>query len=306
MSNTPKVSVIIPTLNRPEIVLALVKDLLQEDYPDYEIVVVDSSAVVNTALQSMVAEHPKKVQYHHVEAKGTCHSRNVGVEHANGSIFLFLDDDTEVRDPLLLQKHVVNYADPEIGGVGGRVEDRNTQLNKEQSGRACWVDETGRVYANATGHERVEINAPRGGHMSFRAEAVHQAGGFDTQFVGNAMREETDFSLRVVKAGWKLVFDPTVTVVHLAYHSGGSRNAQRRQWYEDFFANEFYFMLKHFSRWQLPHFFLRKLRAILSCMFYYGKGHPDWLLTPYWGFRAGLRRYGMLKHKHENPPHHMA
>lgn len=284
--NKTTVSYVIPTLNRAESIRTLVDQLTQQDYQPLEIVVVDQSAQPDVTL----AQHPA-VRYLHIPPSGTTHARNVGVAQAIGDIIIFLDDDCRVTDPQFTAHHIDNYEDPTIGGVGGRVIDQDQQLNREQSGPVCWVSPSGRVYPNATGTARVMINAPRGGNMSFRRSLITAVGGFDEQFRGNAMREETDFSLRIVEAGNQIVFDPRLEVLHLALPHGGSRQSDRRQWYHDFFFNELYFFLKHFSRWYLPLFFWRKLRAILACMLYYGKGEPQWLATPFHGFRHALAAY---------------
>lgn len=287
------VSYIIPTLNRSASINELVSQLLRQQYDDFEIVIVDQSPEVDIALQQ---HSSSRIRYLHIPPSGTTHARNIGVEQAKGEIIIFLDDDCRVSDPRFTQYHVENYDDTEIGGVGGRVIDQDQTLNREQTGPVCWVSPSGRVYPNATGVERVLINAPRGGNMSFRRSVIQEVGGFDEQFRGNAMREETDFSLRVVEAGYDIMFDPRVEVLHLALHHGGSRNMNRRKWYYHFFYNELYFFLKHFSRIHLPIFFIRKTRPVLACMLYYGRARRDWLLTPYWGFRDAVRVYTQQRH----------
>ncbi len=293
---TPRFSVVIPSLNRPEALEALVRQFLEQDYPDFEVVIVDQSAVEHEGVKRL-AGHDARVRYLHIDRAGTCHARNVGVQAASGDLIFFVDDDSELPQCDLFAIHAENYSDEKIGGVGGRVVDRNQRLNREQSGPTCWVTPDGRVFPNATSNTRTMINAPRGGHMSYRKSVILAVGGFDEQFVGNAMREETDFSLRVVEAGNTIVFDPRATVIHLGLHSGGSRQRDRRQWYEDFFANELYFFLKHFSRQYLPRFFARKARAILSCMFFYGLGRPAWVKTPWIGFRLARERYEHLRER---------
>lgn len=283
----PFLSIVLPTVNRPDTVSALVGQLLNEEYPDFEIVVIDQSRTPNEHLRN----HPDgRVRYVRSDIVGTCHARNLGVAEARGDIVLFLDDDSEVSQMTLLSVHAENYRDPSISGVGGRVLDRNRQLNREQRGPVCTVSRTGRVFPNATGTVRQFITAPRGGHMSFRREAIQAVGGFDERFRGNAMREETDFSLRVVKAGRRIVFDPRAEVTHLALGHGGSRMAaDRLAWYRDFFYNEALFFHKHFPSVYLPFFLARKARAILACMLYYGRGRPAALALPWAAFADGWR-----------------
>lgn len=264
-----KISVVIPTVNRPRAILEVTKDLLIQSGIDFELLVVDQSQEDNQELVSL-SRRDSRLRYIHSHDVGTCRARNLGASQAASDIVVFFDDDVRIEDQVLLQKHVQNYHDATIGGVGGRVIDVNTALNRQQSGPVCQVSATGQVYANATSLTRQDIKAPRGGHMSFRRSVISQVGGFDERFRGNAMREETDFSLRTTRAGWRIVFDPTVTITHLAL-AGGSRTKERIAWYEDFFFNEFYFILKNFPIWVIGLTLVRKTRPILACAIYYGR-----------------------------------
>ncbi|MFH0952232.1 MAG: glycosyltransferase [Patescibacteria group bacterium] len=287
----PFISVVIPTLNRPESIVELVYQLLGQDYPGYEIVAVDQSKISNQPLQRMAEQYKSKIKHLVFKKTGTTGARNFGVAKSTGEIIIFLDDDCRVDQDNFIAQHASNYDDPAIGGVGGKVIDQNVKLNREQSGKVCWVTKTGKIYANAISDKRMNINAPRGGNMSYRKSAIRQAGGFDERFSGNAMREETDFSLRVVRSGNKIIYDPKTEVVHLGLTYGGSRQHDRLDWYYHFFHNEMLFYLKHFPKIYLPLLFFRKIRPVLVCMFYYGKGHPRALFIPVRGFIDGLRSY---------------
>lgn len=281
------VSAVIPTLNRPQAIIDIAKDFLAQEFSDLEVIVVDQTDRPNQALADL-ARQDSRLQVLRTDIPGTCHARNMGVSRASGEIIIFTDDDCRLPDQSFVTAHVRNYGDPKIGGVGGRVIDTNQRLNKEQSGRVCWVTPSGRIYGNASSVERQDINAPRGGNMSYRRHVILDVGGFDEHFRGNAMREETDFSLRVVRAGWRIVFDPAAPAQHLGL-PGGSRSRDRITWYEDFFFNESYFFLKHFRRRYLPLLLGRKTRAILACALYYGRLRPRALTTPWRAFGQAWR-----------------
>lgn len=277
----------IPTLNRAAAIVDVVRDLLQQDLPPAEIVIVDQSATANHELEQLAATAPI-IKIIRTSVRGTCHARNVGIAATTGEVVVFLDDDVRIPATQFLRHHLAAYTDETIGGVGGRVIDKNTTLNREQTGRVCTVTATGRIFANATSTVRQEINAPRGGNMSFRRVAMMEAGTFDETFRGNAMREETDFSLRVVRQGWRILYEPSAELIHLGL-AGGSRTADRLAWYRDFFFNESYFFLKHFSRWYLPLLLVRKIRPILACAFYYGRGRWLALRAPWTAFGEAWR-----------------
>ncbi len=278
-----KISVVIPTFNRSQAVIDLVHDLLKQDMSEFDIIVVDQTSEENIALIEIASQNPC-LKVLRPETVGTCHARNVGVAAAVGDVIVFFDDDCRVDDRSLLAKHVKNYIDDSVGGVAGRVIDKNLVVNREQSGRVCWVTATGKIYGSAMSTVRQDVNAPRGAHMSFRRTVIDQVGGWDEQFRGNAMREETDFSLRAVRSGWRIVYDPSVTVQHLGL-LGGSRSANRLRWYDDFFFNESYFFLKHFPTWYVPILIVRKARAIVACWLWYGRGRAAWFISPWKAWR---------------------
>lgn len=283
----PFVSVMIPTLNRPDAIIQIATDFLAQVYPSLEVIVVDQSQAVNQGL-ARLEQRDGRLKVIRTNVIGTCHARNLGVREAQGSIVVFSDDDNRIRDTSFVWQHIQNFGDPTIGGVGGRVLDRNTELNREQTGPVCTVTKTGKVFPNATSLTRQLINAPRGGNMSFRKSVILGVGGFDERFRGNAMREETDFSLRVVEGGWRIIYDPLASNEHLAL-AGGSRSSDRITWYEDFFFNESLFFLKHFPRRYLPILLFRKVRPMIICAVYYGRFQPRALTAPWRAFRQAWR-----------------
>ncbi len=282
MIEQPLLSVVVPTLNRPQAIVDLVHDFQTQDYPRFEMIVVDASTAENIQLAD-IAKNDSRLRVIRITTGGTCVARNTGVRAAQGAIIVFTDDDVRLADNKFLLAHSSHYDDENIAGVGGRVLDVNQELNREQTGPVCRVTKTGRIYPNATSTVSQDINAPRGGNMSFRKQIIVDVGMFDEQFRGNAMREETDFSLRVVEAGWRIVFEPRASLTHLAL-AGGSRTADRLTWYRDFFFNENYFFLKHFPNRYLPMLLVRKARAMAACWLYYGHGKISWLLAPWQSF----------------------
>ena len=93
------VSVIIPTRNRPQLVLRAVRSALNQTYQHLEvIVVVDGPDVAtNEALNTVVDERLKVVALDH--SIGGSDARNKGVQHAGGQWVAFLDDDDEWLAP---------------------------------------------------------------------------------------------------------------------------------------------------------------------------------------------------------------
>ena len=115
----------------------------------------------------------------------------------------------------------------------------------------------------------------------------------DEQFTGNAIRLESDLSLRAKKLGYKILFEPTAVVIHHRAPTGGARKSEGRlQWYLDYFSNETYFYLKHRPKILVIVFWITKLNWVIRCMFGIGREVSfRSFYTPFAGMIDGVRKY---------------
>src|SRR6185503_8182811 len=114
-----RVSLVLPTLDRPQAIYNLLRHLEHQTVAPYEIVVVDQSAQPDERV-AFHAVANSRVRHYRIAERGLPNARNVGVGLATGDVVLFLDDDS-IPDPDLIRFHAEAYADREVGGVGGRV-----------------------------------------------------------------------------------------------------------------------------------------------------------------------------------------
>src|SRR5580765_8421565 len=119
MDSMLRISVVLPTLNRPEAIYNLLRHLEHQTLRPFEIVVVDQSDAADPRVAAYAAEHPL-VRLHRIPVKGLPNARNVGVGLAKGDAILFLDDDS-IPDADLVRFHAEAYADPAVAGAGGQV-----------------------------------------------------------------------------------------------------------------------------------------------------------------------------------------
>jgi glycosyltransferase involved in cell wall biosynthesis len=95
METSPGVSVVIPTRNRPELVLRAVRSALSQTYKNLEIVVVVDGPDVET-VKAVTDLGESRVRVRHLtESVGGAEARNEGVRAALGEWIAFLDDDDE-------------------------------------------------------------------------------------------------------------------------------------------------------------------------------------------------------------------
>ena len=97
-----KISVIIPTFNRADILKICLEKLSKQEGVDFEIIVVDDGSTDHTA--DIVREF-LKVQYIKQESAHQAVARNRGVKNATGEIILFIGDDILI-EPNFLKYHL--------------------------------------------------------------------------------------------------------------------------------------------------------------------------------------------------------
>lgn len=291
MSRT--VSVVIPTLNRPEALRQTLLDLAQQTRPADEIIVVDQSRddQGNLLDQSVaVAEFPK-VRYLQQPEPNAQKARNRAICEARGEILLLLDDDVRLA-PTFIEAHLHNYeSDPALDGVVGQVLLAGQKPTAELPPSYSWPNNGWMFFPLNFAERRPTINWPSC-NASVRRDLARKVGGFDEHFARNAC-DDTEFSWRLHLAGARLVFDPIPSVLHLQVASGGQRprGVNRFVWGDtEYWGVLFYFWRKCFGVrrvwrhvwWYVRHLVFRK--AVLL--------RPHWFVVNCYHVIAGYRWAG--------------
>jgi len=230
-----------------------VRQVVASSYVDFELIIVDQSDPEQRAAnEALVKElNDERIVYMHLVQKGLPNARNEGMAVARGEIWLFLDDDVIFIGDVL-GAHVACYSDSSVGGVTGRIVERTVRPNVDETKNE--ITPGGRVLTNLWGADSCEIQTLKGANMSYRASAARSVKGFDRQYTGTALLEDTDYSERVRRAGWRLIFEPKAELVHLSALHGGVRveDALRTEYWR--FRNCCYFILKYRGLNHLPLF----------------------------------------------------
>ena len=265
----PKISVVIPTYQREDALKDSIEDVLQQEYPDFEVLVVDQTQThqpeVQAYLEAKIATG--EIQYFRVSWASLPGARNYAVRRATGDIILFIDDDVKLPAGFLAA-HARNYQDnPEIGAVAGRVFDR-MKLSDSEEGFTLdelppeAMDPGIAWYYIDLVHtvKPQQVLTARGCNMSFRRGVFYDHGvNFDERFRGSAVREESDFCLRFRKTGWKIWYDPAAYLVHLGEETGGCHDISTRtpQYQITLYHNHFFMGFKSLTLTQQLRFFAR-------------------------------------------------
>lgn len=222
-------SIILCTRNRNKEIVTCLNSLAEQVDQPYEIIVVDSSDLPlekNEAFQKQFSQYnfPKtSLQYLHTKP-GLTYQRNVGIEHAQGEILYFFDDDVIVEKNYLREMNYTFQSCPEYAGGMGTISNVQKKISwryqlfrkifllprEQASGNFTWSGMPTHPY----GTNRFRPVEVLGGCcMAFRKEVVQQFL-FDENFHGYAYMEDCDISRRI---SYKkpLFFNPQARLQHL-------------------------------------------------------------------------------------------
>jgi glycosyltransferase involved in cell wall biosynthesis len=275
---SPTISLIIPTYGREKVLRETIASVIEQDYPAYEVLVIDQTKQhepeTTAYLENLAAS--QKIRLFQVDWANLPGARNYGVRRSTGEIILFIDDDVQLPEGFLAA-HARNYQRPDIGAVAGRIFDR-MKLAEAAPGLTIddlppeAMDPSIAWYCLDLVHTRKpqQVLTARGCNMSFRRELFEQHGlWFDERFRGSAIREESDFCLRIRQTGLKIWYDPDANLVHFGEETGGCHDISTRSWeYQiTFYHNNFLMALKNLGPWQV----VRLAAKLFDC---HVLGHP--------------------------------
>lgn len=239
-------SVVIPTIGRPEALSRTLTDLGDQERDGWECIVVAQDRASAEAADGHAVAAKGRLVVQRVNTASASRARNVGLARARGEIVLFLDDDVRISRTDFFGRHLSNYRDPDVPGVVGQVlppsrRVRTTRHPRSRRPRVGWL------YFPVNHTERCKLAAGPTANLSVRRDWALEAGGMDEQFEKGAHREDSDFTLRLVERHGPLVFDPEASLVHLGEPEGGCRSWGLNQGVHPLHhvVGEWYFILKN-------------------------------------------------------------
>lgn len=207
------ISAIIPAHNAARTLPAVLTALTSTDPPPLEIILVDDGSTDNTA-QIASSFNVRLLSIN--PGVGAAAAKNRGAQAARGDILFFTDADIIVPPEtfaLLAEDYAVDQRD---GVVGLLDQDISAQ---------DWASQFKNLWMNFT-YARLESASSLGlfytSAASIRRDVFSKTGGFDENYHGASIAEDTEFGQRAWGQGIRLSLDPRLRVVHLkAYTVSG-------------------------------------------------------------------------------------
>lgn len=200
LKENPKITVIIPTLNRYEYLAAVLSDLEQQDHKNFEVIVVDQSEPFQEGFYKPF-ELDLRVIYQ--EEKALWLARNTAIEQSKGEYLLFFDDDSRVN---------ADWITNHIKCIDFFKADLSSGVSISKIG------------ANVPEHYsffKVSDQLDTG-NVLIKKDVFKSIGLFDRQFEKQRMGDG-EFGLRAYLNGFLNVSNPYAKRLHLKVGTGGLR-----------------------------------------------------------------------------------
>lgn len=216
----PQISAIICTHNREQYLGAAIDSLLQQEFSNYEVIVVDNASCDRT--REIVEQRLSDPRLHYVyePVTGLSVARNTGAKAACSEFLAYLDDDA-VASPVWLKVIYQAYQNnDQLAIAGGKV----TLIWPEGVTPPNWLSSNlaGNLGAYDLGEEMVQIKdpglTPRGLNYSIRRTFLDKVGGFDLKLgrVGKNLlsNEELHMTELALQEGWQVAYLPEALAAH--------------------------------------------------------------------------------------------
>lgn len=227
-------TVLVPSYNRLAHLVELLRRLQDQDYPDFDVLVIEQSTEADPVdlltVQDLVDADPRfgMLRYGRLGVSG---ARNEGMEHATGEIILIMDDDDLPAGNDWISHHMRNYEDPNCIAVHGgetRSSGASPAIERLFPRIAYHLAMSYTVFGTPVAlpgitRRKEGVRYLRGGNSSIRREWAIRAGGWVDE-CGNG-QEEHDFSFRLralMSSQQYIAFDPTARQIRRTHIPGGA------------------------------------------------------------------------------------
>jgi len=222
--NPVLVSVIVPAYNEEKALGKTIESLLRLSYSNKEIIIVDDGSTDRTLEVARSYAQKDVVMVVTKSNGGKWDALNTGIKAAKGEFIVCIDADT-ILDQNAIHYLVRHFRNPKIGAVAGNVKvgNRGSLLTKLQALEYV-------VGINL--HRRSEahlqnVTVVPGPIGAFRASVLNEVGFFE----GDTFAEDADITFRILKAGYRTLYEPRAFAYTEAPKSMTGLAKQRYRWY---------------------------------------------------------------------------
>lgn len=220
-----KISVIIPNYNGEKIIDGCIQSLLQQEYKDFNIIVVDNNST-DDSVKIIEEKYPSITLIKNNENLGFAAAVNIGIKASKSDFVALLNNDTEVDTKWLGNLYSVVSKDDKIFSASSKmirfyerdiIDDAGDQYNL-----LGWAYKRGDGASVDKFNKNKVVFSTCAGAGLYRRKVFEEIGYFDENFF--AYLEDIDVSFRGNIHGYKNVYVNDAIVYHMVSATSGSRH----------------------------------------------------------------------------------
>ncbi len=248
--NQPLTSIIVPSWNGKSYIEACLDSLLGQDYPHFEVIVVDNASTDGSA-ELIAAQYPTVRLIRNERNVGFAGGVNVGLRAAAGQILVLFNQDASAQPDWLAALVAGLLAAPDIGVAGCKILNVDSQII-QHAGGSLTVPQSqpshiGLGEIDVGQYEQpADVDYVTGAALAFRRDILETIGYFDEAFF--FYYEDVDYCYRARAANFKVLYVPRAVVYHYGNSSLGIATVAH---HANFHASRLQFVIK---QWGIPYF----------------------------------------------------
>ncbi|MEV1315786.1 bifunctional polysaccharide deacetylase/glycosyltransferase family 2 protein [Micromonospora arborensis] len=216
------VSVIVPAYNEAANIAATVRSLVASAYPALEVIVVDDGSDDGTAdiVERMRLRGVRVIRQANA---GKPAALNTGIRAARANLLVLVDGDTVFQSDTV-HRLVQGFADPSVGAISGNTKVAN---RRRLLGRWQHLEYVIGFNLDRRMYDVLECMPTIPGAIgAFRREVLLRVGGVPS----DTLAEDTDLTMKVLRAGWRVVYEESAIAWTEAPSSLRQLWRQRYRW----------------------------------------------------------------------------
>lgn len=222
LSNEPEVSIVLVFYNQAPLSLDCLRSILACCDVPAEVIIVDNASSDGTEQLLGRLDGARLIQ--NDNNRGFVEAVNQAAAMARGRHLLLLNNDAELLPGAIGAAIEALDADERVGAVGGRIVLLDGSL--QEAGSIIWQDGSCLGYGRGAEPEqpefmfRREVDYCSGAFFLTPRCLFEKLGGFDLAYAP-AYYEESDYCIRLKKAGYKVLYEPAAVIRHFEFASSG-------------------------------------------------------------------------------------
>jgi len=223
----PRVAVLIPAYNEELVIARTIKSVLQSDYTNIRVIVIDDGSKDRTFDVASEA-YPEEIARGRLMVltkanAGKAEALNAGLTHVEEEIYVGIDADTVIA-PDAITKLVCHFADPRVGAVAGNAKVGN-RVN-------LWTQWQALEYITSQNFERRAmdlfdvVTVVPGAIGAWRTSAVKRGGCYPV----NTVAEDADLTMNLLEQRCKVIYEDGAMAFTEAPATARSLMRQRFRW----------------------------------------------------------------------------